>query len=121
MQEETADKLAFLRISNLICILMKWRLDHSNLNPTGVALVAQMAKEQHLQHRRPGFNSWVGKIPWRGEWQPTPLFLIGKSLGPRSLVGYSPWGHRELDTTERLTLNFYISGLLTVHGLDCTQ
>ena len=41
---------------------------------------------------------------WRREWQPTPVSLPGESHGQRSLVGYSPWGHKELDTTERLTL-----------------
>ena len=41
---------------------------------------------------------WVRKIPWRGKWQPTPVFLPGKSHGQRSLVGYSPWGRKELDT-----------------------
>ena len=40
---------------------------------------------------------------WRRKWQPTPVFLPGKSHGWRSLLGYSPWGHKELDTTERLT------------------
>ena len=39
------------------------------------------------------FDPWVGKIPWRRKWQPTPVFLPGKSHGQRGLVGYSPWGH----------------------------
>ena len=47
-----------------------------------------------------GFDPWVGKIPWRRKWQPTPVFLPGESHGQRSLVGYSPWGPRESDTTE---------------------
>ena len=47
---------------------------------------------------------WVGKIPWRRKWQPTPVFLPRESHGRRSLVGYSPWGHKESDTTERLNL-----------------
>ena len=51
---------------------------------------------------RPGFEPWVGKIPWRRKWQPTPVLLPGKSHGQRSLVGYSLWGHKESDTTERL-------------------
>ena len=38
---------------------------------------------------------------WRRKWHPTPVFLPGKSHGQRSLVGYSPWGHKESDTTER--------------------
>ena len=46
------------------------------------------------------FDSWVGKTPWRRKWQPTPLFLPGESHGLRSLVGCSPRGHKELDTTE---------------------
>ena len=50
--------------------------------------------------KRSGFSPWVRKIPWRRKWQPTPVFLPGKSHGQRSLVGYSPWGHKELDTTE---------------------
>ena len=40
------------------------------------------------------------KIPWRRAWQPTPVFLPGESHGQRSLAGYSPQGHKELDTTE---------------------
>ena len=48
----------------------------------------------------PGFNPWDGKIPWKRKWQPTPVPLPGKSHGRRSLVGYSPWGLKESDTTE---------------------
>ena len=47
-----------------------------------------------LQCRRGGFDPWVGMIPCRKKWQPTPIFLPGKSHGQRSLAGYSPWGHR---------------------------
>ena len=50
-----------------------------------------------------GFDPWVGKIPCKREWQPIPVFLPGEFHGQRSLVGYSPWGRKELDTTERLT------------------
>ena len=58
-------------------------------------LVAQMGKNL-FQCRRPELNSCVGKIPWRREWQPTPVFLPGESRGQRSLADYSPWGHKEL-------------------------
>ena len=51
---------------------------------------------------RPEFDPWVRKIPWRRKWQPTPILLPGKFHGWRSLVGHSPWGCKELDTTERL-------------------
>ena len=44
-------------------------------------------------------DSWVGKIPWRRTWHPTPIFLPGKSHGQRSLAGYSPWGCKESDMT----------------------
>ena len=58
----------------------------------------------HVQFRRPRFNPLFGKIPWRKKWQPTPVFLPEKSHGQRSLPGYSPWGHKELDTTEWLSI-----------------
>ena len=60
-------------------------------------------KESACQCRRGRshrFKLWVGKIPWRRKWQPTPVFLTGKSHGQRSLVGYSPRGRVELDMTE---------------------
>ena len=54
--------------------------------------------------KRCGFDPWIGKIPWKRKWQPTPIFLPEKSYGQRGLAGYSPWDHRELDTREQLTL-----------------
>ena len=48
----------------------------------------------------PGSDPWVRKIPWRRKWQSPPVSLPGKSHGQRSLVGYSPWSCKELDTTE---------------------
>ena len=53
-----------------------------------------------LQCGRPRFNPWVGKIPWRRKWQPTPVLLPGESHGWKSLVGYNPWGRKESDMTE---------------------
>ena len=47
-----------------------------------------------------GFNPSVGKIPWSRKWQPTPVFLPRKFHGQRRLVGYSPWGGKELDMSE---------------------
>ena len=55
-----------------------------------------------LHYRRLGFNPWVVQILWRRKWQPTPVHLPGKSHGRSSLVGYSPWGQKESDMTERL-------------------
>ena len=64
-----------------------------------VSLVAQTVKRLSAFERL-GFDTWVGKIPWRRKWQPTPVHLPGKYHGQRSLVGCSPWGHKESDTTE---------------------
>ena len=51
-------------------------------------------KESTCQSRKHGFNPWIRKILWRRKWQPTPVFLPGKSHGRRSLAGYSPWGRK---------------------------
>ena len=57
------------------------------------------------RHRRWEFDPRVEKIPWGRKWQPTPLFLPRESHGQRSLVGYSLWGCKESDTTDRLNNN----------------
>ena len=44
--------------------------------------------------------------PWKRKWQPTPVFLPGEPQGQKRLAGYSPWGHKESDTTEQLTLSY---------------
>ena len=72
----------------------------------GASLVAQIVKSVCLQCGRSGFDPWVGKIPWRRKWQPTPVLLPGKSHVWRSLVGYSPWGCKELDKIEQLHFHF---------------
>ena len=58
------------------------------------------SKESTCQGRRCRFHPWVGKIPWRRKWQPTPVFLPGDSHGQRSPAGYSPWGRKKSDTPE---------------------
>ena len=60
---------------------------------------------QCRRHKRRGFDPWVRKIPWRRKWQPTPVFLPGKSHGQRGLVGYSAWGGEESDMAEQLNNN----------------
>ena len=73
---------------------------------------------QCRRHKRHRFNPWVGKIPWRKSWQPTPVFLPGEFHGQRKLVGYGPQGCTESDTTEaiqhahtRTQLIYNVSGL----------
>ena len=63
-------------------------------------------QRNRLQSGRPELDPWAGKIPWRREWLPTPIFWPGEFHGLRSPVGYSLWGCKELDTTEWLTLYF---------------
>ena len=57
-------------------------------------------------------------IPWRRKWQPTPVFLPGKFHGQRRLVGCSPWGHKESDTTElpRTSMHPYLTQPKSVEG-----
>ena len=71
----------------LVVGLPRW---HSGKEPTC----------QCRRHKRQGFNPWVGKTPWSRKWHPTLVFLPGKFHGQRRLLGFSPWGCKELDTTE---------------------
>ena len=61
----------------------------------------QMVK--NLPSMQETWDHWVGKIPWRKEWLPTPVFLPGESHGQRSLAGSYPWVLKESDTSEQLT------------------
>ena len=65
-------------------------------------------KESAYQCKRYGFNPGVRKITWRRKWQPTPVFLPGKSHGQRSLVGYSPWGHKRIGCDLATKNNNYV-------------
>ena len=92
--------------------------------------VGSDSKEPTCQCRRFRFNPCLGKIRWRRKWQPTPVFLPGEPHGQRSLAGYSPWGCRESDTTEQLSLTQHckqlsvrfsrsvVSDSLRSHGLQ---
>ena len=67
-----------------------------------------------LQCSRPRFDPWVRKIPWRREWLPTPVSLPGEFHGQRSLADCSPWGRRESDKTEQLTLSLFFFFFFTL-------
>ena len=60
---------------------------------------------QYRRRKRHGFDPWVGKSLWRRKWQPTSVFLPGESYGQRSLVGYSPWGRKDLEWLKRLSMH----------------
>ena len=79
-------------VTVVVCILS---------SSSGASLVAQLVKNP-LQWGRPGFDPWVGKIPWRRERLSTPVFWPGKFH-----VLHSPWGRKESDTTERLSLSLF--------------
>ena len=68
------------------------------------------------------FDPWLEKIPWRRQWHPTPVLLPGKFHGWRSLVGCSPWGREESDTTEWLHFDFSLSCIGEGNGnpLQCS-
>ena len=88
-----------------------------NMHPyiSQVLLVVQMVRI-YPHCGRPRFNPWVGKIPWKREWLPIPsshwewlpVFLLGEFHGQRSLMGYSPWCHKELDMTATNTFIYFI-------------
>ena len=54
----------------------------------------------YRRHKRYRFDPWIGKIPWRRAWQPTPVFWPGESGGQWRVADYSPWDLKESITTE---------------------
>ena len=72
---------------------------HENIPASQVVLVVKNvpANAGDMRH---GFSPWIGKVPRRKAWEPTPVFLPGESHGQRSLVGCSSQGHKQSDTTE---------------------
>ena len=99
------DKYRHIAIHIIVCII----LYYSIMYYLWASVVAQ--GRIHLQWGRPEFNPWVWKIPWRRAWQPIPVFLPGESHAQRSLAVYSPWGHKEFDTTEQLSTHATILNL----------
>ena len=80
--------------------------------------VGSYSKESTCNAEDVGLNS-IGKIPWRRAWRPTLVFLPGGSHGRRRLIGYSPWGCKQLDTTEQLHfLSFLLLGRKVMTNLD---
>ena len=59
--------------------------------------------------QRPRFTPWVRKIPWTKGWLPTPVILPREFHGQKSPAGYNPWGHKESDPTEPLTLSLSVT------------
>ena len=98
------DSLQLWKFSNLLFEARKGIFNDSLSIPSWLPRW-QNGKESTCQCRRckrHRFDPWVGKIPWRRKWQPTPDSFLEKSHGQRSLASYSPWGHKESDMTEQL-------------------
>ena len=70
-------------------------------------------KESACQCGSRGFNPWVRKIPWGRKWHPTLVFLPGNSRGQRSLAGYRPWSHKELDPAEQLNTHIHTHSIIS--------
>ena len=100
------------RVQSPLCLgltengILRYQVAHPFRNSKdGMVFVKLNPCRNKLSPMNDGFDPWVRKIPWKREWLPTPKFLPGKSHGQRSLVGYSPWGCKESDTTEQLTVS----------------
>ena len=87
------DVYGFTHIIFILLFLCHHRTEWASLVPQTVRKLPAMQ----------GSDPWVRKIPWRRGWQPTPVFLPRKFHKQRRLVGCSPWGCKESDTTEPLT------------------
>ena len=112
------EKSQIQKASKALVYLVNHQVDSLDLFLSWASLVAQMVKKKKKKKNRvqcgsPRINPWVGKIPWRREWQPTPVFLPGEFHRQRSLAGYSPWGRKELDRTEYLTLSLVLVFVLS--------
>ena len=98
-----ACEVSFLKsFWRLLLLLVQVPYFENDCDRQWASLVAQTAKNPPAMH-----ETWVrslgGKICWRREWLPTPVFLPRELHGQRSLVGYSPWSCKETDMTEQLT------------------
>ena len=104
MQKKKKDKINQAEAHLILfSIQLKFGSAYIFFGPSQVALVVKTPHPNHHQCRRCkrcGFKLWVGKIPWRRTWKPTPVFLTGEFNGQRSLTGYSTYGCKELDMTE---------------------
>ena len=87
---------------NTELFLLFYRLNFCRVGVRGASQMAHGKESacQCMRYRRCGFHPWFRKIPWRRRWQPTPVLLLRESHGQRSLVGYNPQGHKELDMTK---------------------
>ena len=104
-----------LMVFHVVCCFssFSWLLFLSLIiNSTRASQVVQWKRTQlpFRRHRKPGFDPWVGRFPWRMTWQPPQVFLPVEFHGQWSLVGYSPWDCKdckESDTTELIHTDYF--------------
>ena len=88
---------------SFLLFLIPSATSYCSFGSNSLQLFLEITQRTCLQCRRSKFDPWVGTIPWRREWQPTSVFLPREYHGQKSLVGNSPRGPKESDTTEQLT------------------
>ena len=81
---------------------------------------ALVVKKQCRRHERRVLDPWAVKLPCSRKQQPIPVFLPGRFPGRRSRVGYRPWSHKGLDTTEHMSINYLIMLYITLQELFIT-
>ena len=108
------------------CVLLNF-VFYLSLIQTSRWLSGKEAACRCRRRRKGGFNPSVRKIPLSGKWQPTPVFLPGQFHGQSSLVGYSPWGHKESDMTvtqqqqlPTMITDSYVRSVNIFHSLLCS-
>ena len=107
-EKETLPSVAVGTVGEGITLSEMLKTDRQILCVLTHAWLAQLVKTLPAnadRHKRCGFTLRVGKISSSRKWQPTPVFLSEKFHGQRSLVRYNPWGHKESNTTERLSVH----------------
>ena len=100
----------FTEVNCLLQYWADWELHKNYLWDTGsVIKESAFNAGDHLQCKRPGFDPWVGKIPWRRKWKHTAVFEPGEFHGQKSLANYSPWDCKESDMTEWVHFLFFLN------------
>ena len=101
-------------LSSLSVILNVWPV-----SPGSRWLGGKESASQCKRLKRRGFNPWAGKVCWKRKWQPTPVFLPREPHGQKSLLGYSSWGQKASDTTERLSTHAHTSLIKQAEDHTC--
>ena len=99
--------------------MTRCKIDHKASPLCAESIQSRLCEEKKI-FNLPHFKPFVVKLTRRRQWHPTPVLLPGKSHGRRSLVGFSPWGRKESDTTERLPFHFSLSCVGNGNPLQCS-